>query len=169
MVVQILFDPLSSILNLSGNIQARVGLPNAQAKWDAQKINHYEFDISGSSPTYCGFNGSIEVKDGKVISTGTRSDIDADLYPDAYLLPEGGTNTPFLCDYHNYTIPLLFDELQRWLRESPSLITGISFDRKYGFISHLRFGTPNGWGLLNPKMSHCCGGFTIENFQVLDE
>jgi len=165
LVIEIVFDPLSSLVDLSENIQARIGLPSARTRWDAQKINHYKFDIQGFVPFYCTINGSIEVKDGKVMGTGSRSDVDVDVF----FLPDGGGNTPFLCDYHNYIVPSLFDELQRGLRDPPSSITRISFDRSHGFISYLRFGSPGGWGLLSPKISDCCSWFTIENFQILDE
>lgn len=76
---------------------------------------------------------------------------------------------PPLCDYQVYTMSLLFDELERWLKDEPFAITRISFDQKYGFISRLGFGNCGGRGLLSPVVSDCYGGFTIENFRVLDD
>jgi hypothetical protein len=170
LMIEVLFDPLSRILNFSENIQARVGLPHARAKWDAQKVNHYKFDIRGFIPLQCFFSGNIEVKEGKVVSTEMRSEADKDPFVGlGTMLSEGSANSPFLCNYHNYTVPHLFDELQRWSQESPSYITRISFDSKYGFISDFGFGFSGGRGLLSPEISDCCGGFTIENFEVLDE
>ena len=165
LVIEVLFDPVSHLVDLSENIQARVSLPGARTRWDAQKINHYKFDISGSIPLVCSFNGNIEVRDGKVVNAGKRSDADSDVF----FLSDGEANLPPLCDYHTYTMPLLFDELQRWSQESPSSITRISFDSKYGFISDFGFGFSGGRGLLSPRISDCCGGFKIENFEVLDE
>jgi len=165
LVIEFLFDPFSSLLNVSENIQARVGLPSAQTRWDAQMINHYKFDISGSIPLVCSFNGNIEVRDRKVVNLGKRSDADSDVF----FLSEGEANLPALCDYRTYTVPLLFDELQRWLQESPLSITRISFNAKYGFISRVRVGSPGGWGLLSPRIFDCCTNIEIQNFQVLRE
>jgi hypothetical protein len=162
LVIQILFDPLSYFFGLSDRLQARAGLPAARKKWESQNITHYAFDIQGYVPLACVFGGNIEVKDGIVIHTGPRSDS---------LLEPGlpAVKEPSLCNAQIYTMPQLFDELERWLRESPRSVSEIAFDAKYGFISRFGFGSPGGWGLLSPRVSDCCGGFSIENFQVLDE
>ena len=161
-VIQILFDPLSSFLHYRESLQARIGLPAARKKWESQRVTHYRFDIQGYVPLVCMFGGNIEVKDAAVVHTGPRSD--------SRLTPElTATEDPPICNYKTYTMPLLFDELEQWLRESPLSVSQISFDPKYGFISSFHFGSSGGRGLLNPTISDCCGGFTIENFQVLDE
>ena len=163
---QVLLDPLSSILYLGERLQARIYLPSAREKWESQGISHYRFDIQGYIPLVCMFGGGIEVKDGLVIPD-QRSDADD---PDALLAPGfSGIEDPPLCNAQSYTMPQLFDEIERWLKDSPLSITQISFDPQYGFISSFKFGNPGGRGLLNPIVSDCFGGFTIENFQVLDE
>ena len=161
-VIQILFDPLSDFFRLGESLQARIGLPAARRKWGAQEINHYKFDIQGYVPLVCMFGGNIEVKNGVVIYTGPRSD--ARLTPGLTAIED-----PPICNYETYTMPLFFDELDRWLHESPLSVSQISFDSKYGFISSFRFGSSGGRGLLNPTISDCCGGYSIENFQILDE
>jgi len=160
--IQILFDPLSLYLQIGENLQARLGLPAARRKWESQNITHYTFDIQGSVPLTCMFGGNIEVEDGLVVRTGPRSD--ARLTP-----PLSAVKDYALCDYRTYTMPELFDELERRLRESPLSVSEISFDLKYGFISGLRIGSPDGHGLLSPRVSDCCSGFSIENFQVLEK
>ena len=160
-VIQILFDPLSDFFRLGESLQARIGLPAARKKWELQRVTHYKFDIQGYIPLVCMFGGNVEVKDGIVIHTGPRSDA---------RLTAGltGIENPSICNYKTYTMPLLFDELERWLRESPLSVSEITFDLKYGFISNFGFGSFGGRGLLNPIISDCCGGFSIENFQVLE-
>lgn len=160
-VIQILFDPLSGFMSLGETLQARIGISGARKKWEAQRITHYTFDIQGYVPLVCMFGGNIEVKDGVVIHTSPRSD--GQLTPNLTILKE-----PSLCNYQIYTMPELFHELERWLREAPLSISEISFDPEYGFISSFGFGNCGGLGLLNPIVSDCSGGFTIENFQVLD-
>lgn len=161
-VTQILFDPLSDFFRLSESLQARIGLPSARRKWESQNIAHYTFDIQGYVPLVCLFGGNIEVKDGLVVHMGPRSD--GRLTPNLTLIED-----PPLCNYQIYTMPLLFDELERWLRESPLSVSQISFDPKYGFISSFHFGSSGGRGVLSPTISDCCGGFTIENFRVLEK
>jgi hypothetical protein len=66
-------------------------------------------------------------------------------------------------------MPRLFEEVERWQRRLPFYGSNISFDPTYGFISGFGFGSSGGNGLLSPRISDCCGGFSIRNFQVLDE
>ena len=165
-LTQILFDPFSSLQHLGERLQARIYLPTARGKWEVQEITHYTFNINGYYPLLCMFGGKIEVKDGVVIP-----DLRSDAYdPNAQLSPGfSGVKEPPLCNYKNYTIPLLFDEVERWLQYTPFSITQISFDPQYGFISSFKFGNPGGRGLLSPVIFDCCGGFSIEGFQVLDK
>ena len=154
LVTQILFDPLSSFSRLCESLQARIGLPNARSKWDSQGVTHYKFDIQGYVPLGCMFSGNIEVKDGVVIHTGPRSD--GQLTPYLTAIKDSS-----LCNYETYTVTFFFDELERWLRESPLSVSQISFNPEYGFISRFGFGNCGGRGLLNPIISDCAGGFTI--------
>ena len=166
-LLQVLFDPLSSVQHLGERLQAHIYLPTAREKWESQGIRHYRFAIRGYVPLVCIFGGGIEVKDGVVIP-GPRSD--ADTNSTALLSPGlSGLEEPALCDYRNYSMPLLLDEIEHWLDHYPESITQISFDPQYGFVSSFSFGNSGGRGLLSPIISDCCGGFTIENFQVLDK
>lgn len=165
-VIQVLFDPLSDLQHRAERRQARLYLPTVRQKWEAQGITHYRFDIRGYVPLACMFGGGIEVKDGEVIP-GEGSDAGE---PGTMLYPGFAEmdNLP-LCNSQNYSMPGLITLIENWLEESPSSITEISFDLQYGFISSFSFGSPGGNGLLSPTISDCCGGFTIENFQVLGD
>jgi hypothetical protein len=171
LVIQILFDPLSSIIHLSETVETRIGLPLARNRWNTQKIAHYRFDVymwSQNGP--CVWTGNLEVKDQVVITAGRRSDWPGpygDPYPE---LPtfEPGPDTEFLCNYHNFTMPKLFDELERSL-EASYPVSQISFDRRYGFISEVQFGNPGERGLLSAKIADCCYGFRLEKFEVLEQ
>lgn len=160
--VQILFDPLSGLLGLGQSLEARLGLPAARTRWESQNITHYTFDIQGYVPLACVFGGSIEVQDGIVVHAGPRSD-------GLFTPGLAAVKEPPLCNYQIFTMPMFFDELERLLRRSPLSVTEISFDPKYGFISGLRIGSSGGHGILNPRVSDCCSGFSIENFRVLEK
>jgi hypothetical protein len=169
LVIQILFDPLSSMINLGENIQARIGLPIARARWDAQHIENYSFEIWNGLGGICMASARVEVRNGKVdrvffkdnlltmkISKTpmSRKDWANPYYPDI-----------FFCDYANFTMPQIFGEVEKSL----GYISRISFDMKYGFVSGVRFGSPGGKGLMSPRIFDCCSGFSITNFQVLDK
>ena len=158
-VIQVLFDPLSGFLGLSQSLEAWLGLPAARTRWESQNITHYTFDIQGYVPLACLFGGNIEVKDGIVVRTGPRSD--GLLSPGLPSLKE-----PSLCNLQTYTMPMLFDELER---QSLLSVSEISFDPEYGFTSRFGIGSPGGHGILNPRVSDCCIGFSIENFRILEK
>jgi len=165
--IQLLFDPLTPIVHFGQGVKAKLFMLSVRQKWESQNISHYKFDIKVYMPLACIVGGSVEVKDGVVIRTGPSSDAGTEPVP---LLDPGFTalENIFFCNYRNYTIPGLFNEVERWIKLYPS-IRHISFDSKYGFISSFSFGSSGGNGLLSPTVSDCCGGFSIQNFQVLDE
>jgi len=116
------------------------------------------------------FGENIEVDDGVVVHAGPVTN------PDPWDMIQGIRQNPgfppdmwFLCDYQNYTVPNLFDYLEKPVQNTRLAGTSISFDNKYGFISNCQFGGRVGYGLLRPKISSCCSGFRIWNFQVFDE
>ena len=173
-VIQVLFDPLSGIFFKIKNVEARIRLPIASRHWDEQNIIHYKFDVNvGGIASICLWQANLEVDNGMVVKTGGRSDWPDDLsmldYPVFPLREPQILSDWFMCDYHNFTMPALFDVLEGIMQRNPSSITSISFDDQYGFISGVRFGTPAARGILSPRIDHCCTGFGISNFQVLDD
>ena len=163
LVIEVLFDPLSLLIESAEKYQARVGLPIARQKWESQNVTHYKFDIRGFFHV-CIIGGSVEVKDGVIIKTGPSSVAIETGNP---LLDFGFSHMdyPPLCNCKNYTISIFFDYAEKYLTSTSE----ISFDPEYGFISGVRWGGDGGFGLLNPRVSDCCSGFTITNFQVLEE
>lgn len=161
LVFEVLFDPFTNLLQWGKGIQARVSLPYARHKWDSQNITHYEFHIQGAI-SICLFGGTVEVRNGQVIHTSARSGDDLELGFSRRVDPP-------LCNYKNYTMPRLFDEIQRSVDQWPFSIARISFDPTYGFVSSVKFSNCGGHGLLSPRISDCSWGFTIKDFQVLGE
>jgi uncharacterized protein DUF6174 len=167
LIIQILLDPLSSLLNFSEYIKARVALPGARAKWEEQNFAHYSFDIAVRSST-CILDARVEVRNGQVAQVNPIDSFGHGEVLDEPLPPTGwATSNPylFICDYTNFTMPKFFDELGQSLQS----ITRISFDSKYGFVSSVRFGTPGGQGLFGSKISDCCSNFEIQNFQIVEK
>lgn len=168
-VTQILFDPLSGIINLRENVEARLGLDIARNRWEAQKIANYSFDILAFSQM-CIPSARVEVRNGEVIrvnlidSFGGSGKISESSLPTSQWANPYWTDV-FYCNYANFTVPQFFDMVGKDIR----LVSRISFHARYGFISEVRFGSPSRRGVLGRKISDCCTFFRIENFQVLEE
>ena len=171
LIIEVLFDPYSEIKRWSEYQQAKIGLPGAREKWEAQSIAHYKFDVTAATPHLCIWGANIEVKNNIVVHTGKITDPDYWDFPMG--VPQNSGQFPvemfFICDYRNYTVPRLFNYLERQLKASQYSVTSISFDPEYGFISQFGFGSPGGRGLFSPRIYDCCGGLKIFNFVVLDE
>lgn len=169
LVIEVLFDPIRPLINYSENAQARFGLPIARARWDRLNIDSYSFEISSTLGTLCIPSAKVEVRDGKVFQVFRKDDLITMKISETPLPPEKWANfrssDQFFCNYANFTMPQIFDMLEKSTRG----IADISFDRKYGFVSGVRWGSAGGLGLLNTRIWDCCHGFSIANFQVLDD
>ena len=168
LVIEILFDPIRPLIKYSENIQARFGLPIYRARWDKLNVKDYSFEITAGTQT-CMPSAKVEVKDGKVFQV-FHKDIFVTMEISDTPLPRTAWanhyySDQFFCDYANFTMPQIFDMVEKSTRG----ITGISFNGKYGFVSGVGWGNPGGFGLLSPRVGDCCSGFSISNFQVLDE
>lgn len=174
LIIQVLFDPLGSIEHSGQVVKARILSTSARAKWDAQKIADYSFEIRGYAPLACIVSALIEVRNGVVVQVELMDFVPGDS-PTSFLPPEEWANSSyfsdqiFLCDHANFTIPQIFDLLEELLEMEAASILRVDFDPKYGFTTYFRFGSfvPN--GLLSPRIGDCCSEFRIENFQVLEE
>jgi len=164
LMIEVLFDPLSSLIYWSENVQGRVGLPVARRKWESLGITHYQYDVRGYVPNVCIVGGSVEVENGVVIHTGPSTDAIKRGEPDLDLGFWYTGNLP-LCNYKNYTIPAFFDIAEQY----SSYITQISFDPKYGFVTRLRVGSPGRHGLFSMRLFDSYSTFRVFNFVILDE
>jgi hypothetical protein len=152
LVMQLLFDPLSSLQNFSASIEAQIGIPMAHARWEAQHITHYSFDVRAFNQV-CLSAARVEVRNEKVVQVNLKDYFEETEDVSKKPLPRGEWASPyyldiFACNYANFTIPQIFDMAGEHLRS----INRISFDAKYGFISEARFGSFGGKGLLSPKL-----------------
>jgi hypothetical protein len=164
LVVQVLFDPLSPLVEAAENYQAQTGLPKARYKWDLQGITHYKFDIRGHVPNACIVGGSVEVQNEKVIHLGpsTESIKKAEPFLDVGFWT---MDDPPICNSKNYTFSSFFAMIENQLGS----VTQISFDLDYGFISSFQLGSSGGHGLFSMRLFDCCSNFRVFNFVVLNE
>jgi len=169
-LIQILYDPISSARHHLGIANLRTELPEARAKWDALGITNYSFEIVGDARSICKPSAIVEVRENEVVKVETM-DFAGDSSPqllsmDKWADPDWGEEV-FLCSYFHFTMPQFFDLIDETLRNYPSSIMQAEFDPQYGFVSHFKFGIYVGYGLARPKLSNCCNEFEIRNFQML--
>jgi len=171
-LIQILYDPISSAKHSLKVFNVRNQLPRARAKWEALGITDYTFEIQGNGRTICEPSAIIEVKNDMVVRVETR-DFSSRNSPSLLLSPEkwadpGWGDEVFLCNYAHFTMTQIFDLLDSTLQDFPSSIMRADFDPEYGFLTDFSFGIYVGYGLLRSQISDCCNVFSIKNFQPIN-
>jgi len=170
-LIQILYDPISSVKHSLLISTVRAEFPQARAKWDSSGITDYTFEIQGVAPLICQPSAIVEVRGGVVFKVETKDLLSEDSH--AQILPPGKWADPdwgeevFLCSYHHFTMPRIFDLVEGTLQNYPSSIMQADFDPEYGFVSSFRYGLYVGYGLLRPRVSECCNDLFLKNFQQL--
>jgi hypothetical protein len=170
-LVQVLYDPISSAKHNLGILRVRNGLAQARAKWEDSEIKDYAFEISGNALSICRPSAIVEVKNNVVVKVETKSteNTRAEILPVyRWADPDWGDEV-FLCNYNHFTMTQILDLLEVTLQNNPSTIIQADFDPDYGFVSHLKYGLYVGYGLLRPRISNCCTDFSIKNFRPIAE
>jgi hypothetical protein len=170
LLIQILYDPISSAKHALTISRVRTELSEARVKWDVLGITDYSFEIVGDARSICKPSAIVEVRENEVVKVETK-DFAEDSTPqllsmDKWADPDWGEEV-FLCSYFHFTMPQFFDLVDETLRNYPSSITRAEFDPRYGFVSRFNFGIYAGYGLARPKLSNCCNEFKIRSFQIL--
>ena len=170
-LIQVLYDPISSVRHSLLVSNVRSELPQARSKWDSLGISDYTFEIRGVAPLICRPSAIIEVRNGVVVKVVTK-DFLSDVSPAQVLPPEKWSDPDwgeevFLCSYYHFTMPQIFDLIEKTLQNFPSSIMQADFDLEYGYVSDFNYGLYVGYGLLKPRVSECCYDLSISNFQPL--
>jgi hypothetical protein len=164
LVVQVLYDPISSVKHALTISSIRDQLPQAQAKWEKLEITDYTFEIIGDARSICQLSARIEVQDAKVVKVETLGANPQILPPNQWTDPDWGHEV-FLCNYNHFTMLQIFEQMEQTLQSFPSSILHADFDAEYGFVTSFEYGIYVGYGLARPQISHCCNFFRIQNFQ----
>ena len=171
-LIQVLYDPISSVKHSLLVSSVRAELPQARAKWESLGINDYTFEVQGIAPLICQPSASIEVRNDEVIKVEKKNFLSEDfptqiLPSEKWADPDWGEEV-FLCSYYHFTMPQILDLVEVTLDNYPKSIIDAEFDPEYGFVTSFEYGLYVGKGLLRPKVSDCCNQLVIKDFQVLD-
>lgn len=172
-LLQILYDPISSAKHSLEVSSTRNQLPQARTKWEALGITDYTFEITGSARSICQPSARVEVKNDVVVKVETmdftsENPTPMSLQSDKWSDPDWG-NEVFLCNYNHFTVTQIFELAVQTLQNFQSSIMQTDFDPEYGYVTNFRYGIYVGYGLLRPQISDCCSEFRIQNFQPVEQ
>ncbi len=168
-LIQVLYDPISSIQHSLNVVGVRNQLSQARAKWDALEITGYTFEIIGNARSICQPSARIKVENDvvvqvEVMSFTSKNPTSQILPPDQWTNPDWG-NEVFLCNYNNFTFTKVFELVEQTFQNFPSSVLQAEFDDQYGFVTSFEYGIYVGEGLAQPQVSNCCNIFRIQNFR----
>ncbi len=140
----------ASILSLA---RIRADLPHATELWRSRDIVSYDVDVEGLIPLACGFNVTLEVRQGKVAGVIPHENGAGQLQP---LGPEGR------CTYTFLLIPSMLESIEGYVEDANPFESylEVRFDPDYGFVKEYR-GESYGW-------TDSSVWFTYHNFKPLD-
>ncbi|MBE0669623.1 MAG: hypothetical protein IH588_03465 [Anaerolineales bacterium] len=164
LLIQVLYNPISSVKHSLTISNVRGQLPQARAAWESTGITDYTFEIIGDARSICQPSARIEVQNDAVVKVELLNTNLQILPHDQWADPDWG-NEVFLCNYKNFTMTKIFELVDLTLQNFPSSILQADFDAKYGYVTSFEYGIYVGYGLARPKISHCCNVFRIINFQ----
>jgi len=168
-LIQVLYDPVSSVRHSLLISNVRTELPATRAKWDSLRITDYTFEIQGDARSICQPSAIIEVRNDEVVKVETKdfaaADVPVQLLPtDRWADPDWGEEV-FLCSYFHFTMPQIFTLVEVTLRNYPSSIVQVGFDPEYGYVTEFSYGIYAASGALSLRIDDCCNKFIIRNFQ----
>jgi hypothetical protein len=169
LLIQILYDPISSAKHSLTIASVREQLPQARVTWESMGITDYTFEIIGDARSICQPSARIKVQNDVVVKVEMMDLTSVNPTPkilptDQWADPDWGSEV-FLCNYNHFTIPQIFELVEQTLKNFPSSILQADFDTEYGFIASFEYGIYIGYGLARPQISDCCNTFRIQNFQ----
>lgn len=131
-LIQVLYDPISSARHSLMVSNVRTELPAARAKWESLGITDYTFEIQGDARSICQPSAMIEVRNNSVVKVEAKDFTTTDspaqiLPPDRWADPDWGEEV-FLCSYFHFTMPQILDQVEETLRNYPSSIMHADFD-----------------------------------------
>ena len=163
-LVQVLYDPISSVKHTLAVSSIRDHLSQARVTWESAGITNYTFEIIGDARSICQPSARIEVENDIVVNVELLNTNSQVLPPDQWADPDWGHEV-FLCNYNHFTMPQIFELVEQTLQNFPSSILQADFDSEYGYVTSFEYGIYVGYGLARPQISHCCNVFRIQKFQ----
>jgi hypothetical protein len=167
-LMELLFDPLAWMKNVSMVAQVRAALPAARRRWQAWGISDYDLEAKGFVPLSCMLAARLKVRHGDVVAVEAQQTPWDDHGPWAPVA-RSQWDLPF-CSYAQLTVAHLFEKVERNLAEADLSVDAldVQFDPVYGFVTSYDYRSGYRQGLLHPVFSECCIWFAFSHFQMAD-
>ena len=156
LLVEILFDPLSWLMNMDAAASISADLLVARKQWRSQGIAEYKIDVQGSVPLVCIINATLTVREGQLLAVEDHGsqleEMTGYTTRGISIEPERG-DTP--CPYRDLLVPQMYAQIERevnridWSQERLE----VSFDPEYGYVTEYRYDGYYRRGILNPVCS----------------
>ena len=173
LIVEILFDPLSWLINMDAASSIGADLLVAKEQWQSQGIVEYRIDVQGYVPLDCIINATLTVREDQLLAV---EDHGGPLAETAGYTTRRGISieperwdTP--CPYRDMLVPQMYARIERevnridWSRERLE----VSFDPEYGYVTKYRYDGYYQRGILNPVCSDCNVWFSFSNFEPVTD
>jgi hypothetical protein len=157
LILELLFDPFSIMVNVIRINRIRAELPAARARWQSHEISDYDIDVRTSIPPACWFEATLSVRGGELKAVMAREGLPplVSTWPKT---PVEQTNWDGHCPYRQFSVAQTFKVVEQSL-DSINLATEaltVSFDPEFGFVTHYEHRYGYGIGLLSPRVGDCC-------------
>jgi hypothetical protein len=164
-VIQLLFDPLSYVINVRRIEQIRRELPAAKARWEARRIASYTVTVRGGVPMSCfALDAKLFVEQEKIVHALTRKRPFDETSP--FVNPVTSVEWRG-CEYQKLTASAMFERVEQLL---PTIDPAyeelmVSFDDTWGIVTRYQRNAGYQHGLLSLGVGECCMGYEFSDFQ----
>lgn len=164
LVVEVLYDPLQWAINSTQIAWYRIELPLARRRWERAGITDYQVEVRGGPAMGCNIAARLTYHQGELVEAEGLP-LWPDFAPDYVLSPT--LSEQLGCELGEFAVPQVFDELEILLgRVHPaSTQVKISFNWRYGYVTHYEVNDGYRLGLFTPGVGECCYHYDFENFE----
>jgi len=145
-LVEVLFDPFSMVVNAVERLRIRSELAQARSVWETAGIKNYDLKVSGYTPLACIVTEElIPVRDGQA--------------------PEKSATPSWQYCQIPRTVSDGLDRVEEAMSWGGRL--QVRFDEQYGYVSTFKYTCISSRGLFAPIIADCDQSFRVDSFTPL--
>lgn len=166
LILELLFDPLSLMVNVIRINRLRAELPAARVRWQSHGVSDYDIDARASIPPVCWFEATLSVRGGELNAVMAQEGLHP-LVSTSPKVPIKQASWDGHCPYRQFSVAQTSKTIEQSLDKidiATEALT-VSFDPEFGFVTHHEHRYGYGMGLLSPRVGDCCVEYVFSNFQ----
>jgi hypothetical protein len=171
-IVEVLFDPLSWLLQMDTADSIYADLLAAKERWQSQEVTEYTIDVEGFIPLSCMVNATLTVRDSQLVAVEDHGSLlreSADQNGEGIPIEPERWDAPF-CSYRDLLVPEMYARVEQdlnridWSQDKLE----VSFEAKYGYVTGYQYDCCYRQGILNTNCSDCNFWFSFSNFEPMN-